>query len=64
MTENDLILAVIRAQHGDTRAFDALVRQFQNQAVSYARTLLFDPATAEDAAQEAFVQAWRDFPGS
>ena len=62
MTENDLILAVIRAQHGDTRAFDALVRQFQNQAVSYARTLLFDPATAEDAAQEAFVQAWRDLP--
>lgn len=62
MTENDLILVVIRAQRGDTRAFDALVRQFQNQAISYARTLLFDPTAAEDAAQEAFVQAWRDLP--
>jgi RNA polymerase sigma-70 factor (ECF subfamily) len=62
MTDEALILAVTRAQRGDTRAFDALVRQFQNPAVAYARTLLPDPAAAEDAAQEAFVQAWRDLP--
>lgn len=62
MTDDALILAVMRAQQGDARAFDALVRQFQNPAVAYARTLLRDPAAAEDAAQEAFVQAWRDLP--
>lgn len=62
MTEDALVLAVIQAQRGDTRAFDALVRQCQNQAIAYAETLLFDPAAAEDAAQEAFVQAWRDLP--
>ena len=62
MTDDALILAVTRAQRGDTRAFDVLVRRFQNPAVAYARTLLHDPAAAEDAAQEAFVQAWRDLP--
>ena len=53
---------VTGAQQGDTRAFDALVRRFQNTAVAYARTLLPSSAAAEDAAQEAFVQAWRDLP--
>ena len=62
MTDDALILAVTRAQRGDTRAFDVLVRRFQNPAVAYARTLLHDPSAAEDAAQEAFVQAWRDLP--
>lgn len=62
MTDDALILAVTRAQHGDARAFDALVRRFQNPAVAYARTLLPDSSAAEDAAQEAFVQAWRDLP--
>ena len=62
MTDDALRLAVVRAQSGDARAFDALVRRFQDPAVAYARTLLHDPAAAEDAAQEAFVQAWRDLP--
>ena len=62
MTDTALILTVTRAQGGDTRAFDALVRRFQDPAVAYARTLLHGPAAAEDAAQEAFVQAWRDLP--
>lgn len=62
MTDANLIVLVTRAQRGDARAFDALVRRFQNTALAYARTLLSDPAAAEDAAQEAFVQAWRDLP--
>jgi len=62
MTDEALILAVTQAQHGDARAFDILVRQFQNTAVAYARTLLHDSGAAEDAAQEAFVQAWHDLP--
>ncbi len=51
---------VQQAQHGDTSAFDSLVHRFQDRAVGYARSILRDPAAAEDAAQEAFVQAWRD----
>ena len=62
MADDALTLTVIRAQRGDTRAFDALVRRFQDPAVAYARTLLNDRTAAEDAAQEAFVQAWRDLP--
>jgi DNA-directed RNA polymerase specialized sigma24 family protein len=62
LAENSLVVAVTRAQQGDMRAFDGLVRHFQNAAVAYARTLLRDPAAAEDAAQEAFVQAWQDLP--
>jgi len=62
MADEALIGAVTQAQRGDARAFDFLVRRFQNTAVAYARTLLRDPAAAEDAAQEAFVQAWRDLP--
>ena len=62
MADNALILAVTRAQAGDPRAFDYLVHKFQNAAVAYARSLLRDQTAAEDAAQEAFVQAWRDLP--
>jgi RNA polymerase sigma factor (sigma-70 family) len=62
LAENPLVVMVTRAQQGDMRAFDCLVRHFQNAAVAYARTLLRDPAAAEDAAQEAFVQAWQDLP--
>jgi RNA polymerase sigma factor (sigma-70 family) len=49
-----------RAQDGDLKAFDALVRQFRDMAVGYAYALLSDFHLAEDAAQEAFVQAFRD----
>ncbi len=49
-----------KAQDGDLRAFDALVRQFRDMAVGYAYALLSDFHLAEDAAQEAFVQAFRD----
>ena len=63
MTEREAFAADVRAaQSGDTRAFDALVKCFQNRAIAYARSLLRDPTAAEDAAQEALVQAWRDLP--
>lgn len=51
---------VQKAQGGDLDAFDALVAQFRDMAVGYAYSLLRDFALAEDAAQEAFVQAYRD----
>jgi RNA polymerase sigma factor (sigma-70 family) len=47
------------AQAGDERAFEELVRSFQDLAVAYATALLGDYHLAEDAAQEAFLDAYR-----
>jgi DNA-directed RNA polymerase specialized sigma24 family protein len=35
------------------------MRRFQRRAYGFARTIVDDPGTAEDVAQEAFVRAWR-----
>lgn len=50
---------VARAQEGDLSAFDEIVRRFQDMAVGYAFSVLGDAHLAEDAAQEAFLSAWR-----
>jgi RNA polymerase sigma factor (sigma-70 family) len=52
--------AVAGAQQGSLAAFDQLVRRFQHMAVGYAYSILGDFHLAEDAAQEAFVQAYQD----
>lgn len=45
---------------GDARAFGTLVRRHQGRIRAQLRQLLRDdPATADDLAQETFVQAWR-----
>lgn len=54
----DWQLQVERAQHGDRRAFDRLVVQFEGMAVGYACSILRDFDLAEDAAQEAFIEAY------
>ncbi|MCE5324125.1 RNA polymerase sigma factor [bacterium] len=52
--------SLVRAQQGDLAAFDAVVKQFQGMAVGYAYSILHDFQLAEDAAQEAFIQAYMD----
>jgi RNA polymerase sigma factor (sigma-70 family) len=54
----ELAELVIRARHGDARAFEALVRLLQDAAVGYAWGILRDRARAEEAAQEAFLEAY------
>ncbi len=44
---------------GDTAAALAFVRRFQGRVYGVALNVLRDPGLAEDAAQEAFVRAWR-----
>src|SRR5262245_40470754 len=44
---------------GDRDAAAAFVRRFQRRVYGLALTILRDRAAAEDAAQEAFVRAWR-----
>ncbi|MBZ5552801.1 MAG: sigma-70 family RNA polymerase sigma factor [Acidobacteriia bacterium] len=51
---------VIAAQAGDDLAFAELVRSYQDMAVAYAASILGDYQLAEDAAQEAFVEAYRE----
>lgn len=44
---------------GDAEAAAAFVRRFQRRVYGLALTILREPSAAEDAAQEAFVRAWR-----
>ncbi|HEY2522839.1 MAG TPA: sigma-70 family RNA polymerase sigma factor [Streptosporangiaceae bacterium] len=54
---------VARAQDGDTRAFEALVRRYQRPIYRLAVRMLDDTGEAEDVTQEVFVTAWRRLPG-
>ena len=56
----ELTTLIDRAQAGDLEAYSILVRRFQDMAAGYAYSLLGDFHLAEDAAQEAFVQAYLD----
>ena len=56
----DLRTLVVAARAGDLASFGEIVRRFQNMAYGYAYSLLDDLHLAEDAAQQAFVQAYRD----
>jgi RNA polymerase sigma factor (sigma-70 family) len=61
--ERDRIAGLVRAaQAGDEGAFAELVRAYQDVAVAYGSALLRDYHLAEDAAQEAFVEAYRELP--
>ncbi|NKB70844.1 MAG: sigma-70 family RNA polymerase sigma factor [Candidatus Latescibacteria bacterium] len=57
---DDLELYVRQAAGGDPDAFGQVVRRFQDMAVGYAYAVLGDFHLAQDAAQEAFVQAYKD----
>jgi len=61
-TRELLVATVCAAQGGDERAFAALVARFQDIAVAYATSILDDHHLAEDAAQEAFLDAYRALP--
>src|SRR5687768_18598422 len=50
---------VRRAQAGDARAFEVLVRRHQARALRVARNLVADPDEAQDLAQEAFLRVFR-----
>ena len=50
---------MLRAQRGDTRAFDALVEPHWQMAFRLAFLITRDAAEADDAAQEALLKAWR-----
>ncbi len=61
-TVEDLSSVVRAAQRGEADAFGELVRRFQDIACASAYALLGDYHLAQDAAQEAFLQAYVDLP--
>jgi RNA polymerase sigma factor (sigma-70 family) len=44
---------------GDAEAAAAFVRRFQGKVYGLAHTIVGDPMTAEEVAQETFTRAWR-----
>jgi RNA polymerase sigma-70 factor (ECF subfamily) len=57
--ERDLIA---QAQQGDRRAFGELVRCHRDGVVNVVYRMCGDANLAEDAAQEAFIRAWKHLP--
>jgi len=53
---------VVRAQQGDTQAFDLLVLKYQRRIMRLLSRMVGDAAEVEDVAQEAFIKAWRSLP--
>lgn len=58
--EDNLASVVTCARDGDPDAFGVLVRRFQDMAVGYGYSILRDFQLAEDAVQEAFLDAYRN----
>jgi RNA polymerase sigma-70 factor (ECF subfamily) len=50
---------VVRAKKGGTEAFSVLVQRHQNLVFNLSYRFMRDPTLAEDAAQEAFLKAFR-----
>ena len=53
-----LVTSIAQAQQGDRLAYSQIVRQFQDLAVGYAYSILGNFSLAEEAAQEAFIEAY------
>ena len=51
--------AIKRCQQGDREVFRHLVERYQKRAVAHALAILFNRDDAEDAVQEAFIDAFR-----
>jgi RNA polymerase sigma-70 factor (ECF subfamily) len=53
---------VLRAQKGEKRAFELLVRKYNRKLTRLLSRLVRDPAEVEDVTQEAFIKAYRALP--
>src|SRR5215211_4465208 len=51
--------AIKRCQQGDREVFRHLVERYQKRAVAQAMVILFNRDDAEDAVQEAFIDAFK-----
>jgi len=60
---DDLGTLVRAAQNGDKEAFEQIVRRFQDMAYAVSYAMLGEPNLAQDAAQDAFLDAYLCLPG-
>ena len=60
-TSDEALLAGLA--NGDREAAAAFVRRFQKRVYGLALSIVGDPGTAEEVAQEAFTRAWRRADG-
>ncbi len=58
----DELNIVHKAQNGDAAAFGQLVEAYQGQVYRLALHMGLSPADAEEAAQDAFLAAWKGLP--
>ncbi len=58
----ELEALLLRVQDGETDAYAPVVQRLQDMALAYGYAVLGDFHAAEDAAQDAFVEAYRDLP--
>ena len=54
---------VVRAREGDRDAFSELAARSLGRLTAVARMILRDEYAAQDAVQEAFIEAWKSLPG-
>jgi RNA polymerase sigma factor (sigma-70 family) len=57
--QGDLPALVIAAQAGDSDAYAVIVQRFQRMALAIGQGMLGDAHLAQDAAQDAFIDAWQ-----
>ena len=55
----DEVKLIEQAQQGDVQAYNALVLHYQQVVYNVAYRIMGDPQSAEDAAQEAFISAYK-----
>ena len=53
---------IARTQHGDTEAFNPLVRKYQPRIYNLIYRHIRNHEAAEDLCQEVFLKAWRALP--
>ena len=58
LRQETLITLIAKAKKGDRTAYSQIVKQFQDLAVGYAYSILRNFPEAEEAAQEAFIEAY------
>jgi len=59
----DELALITAAKKGDLDSFNTLVLTYQHQVYNLAYRIMGDAAPASDAAQEAFISAWRHIAG-
>ena len=59
MTPTDESDLIGRFKKGDLSAFEVLVRKYQDRVYNLCRYMLQDPRDAQDAAQDAFLKAYK-----